>query len=75
MKRRKMLSPNTQEPDTLVFHREMYERRLDRFKQRGGFTEREISDKVNNPSLFRRTPEALETDAKKEDDEQAKVKR
>jgi hypothetical protein len=42
------------EPETLVFHREMYNRRLRRLRQRGGLSEREIAVQVNDPTLFRR---------------------
>ena len=72
MKRKKMTNLTTNDPDTLVFHREMYKRRLDRLKNRGGFTEREISEQVNNPALFRRVPETLGASSKKEGAEQPK---
>ncbi len=42
--------------NTLTFHRELYERRLQRIQQRGGLTEREAAEKANDPSLFRRGP-------------------
>jgi hypothetical protein len=42
------------EIDTLVFHRKMYERRMQRLKQRNGLTEQEIADEANDPKFFRR---------------------
>lgn len=62
----KKTSRNQQEPETLVFHREMYDRRLERLRQRGGLSEREIAVQVNNPSLFRRQRSGVEADCNPE---------
>ncbi len=50
------------EPETLVFHREMYNRRLRRLRQRGGLSEREIAVQVNDPTLFRRQRTGIQAD-------------
>jgi hypothetical protein len=47
-----------QEPDTLSIHREMYERRMRRLKQRNGLTEQEIANEANDPKFFRKGGEA-----------------
>jgi hypothetical protein len=66
MKHKKTGNRNIQEPETLTFHREMYERRLRKLKQRGGLSERELSDQVNTPIRFKRIPDVAEADAEKE---------
>ena len=49
-------NPNqrSNEPDTLRFHREMYERRMRTITYREGRTERELVDDANDPAFFRR---------------------
>ncbi len=42
--------------NSFQFHREMYERRLQRIQQRSGKTEREVVENANDPTLFRRNP-------------------
>ncbi len=55
------MNPNPSN-DTLRLHREMYERRMRRMRQLAGLTEREVSEKVNDPRLFRRNvPEGNQT--------------
>lgn len=61
MKQRKVNQLNTSEPDTLTFHKEMYQRRLRKLKERGGLSEKEIADHANNPALYKREPESDET--------------
>jgi hypothetical protein len=56
-----MKSKRTEVKSTLAFHREMYERRLERTKRLGGITERQAADKANDPASFRRGPKP-ETD-------------
>jgi hypothetical protein len=57
MKQKKVSQHNSREPDTLVFHREMYQRRLRKLQERGGLTEKEIADQANNPAQFKRDAE------------------
>ncbi len=69
----KKISKNLPEPETLVFHREMYDRRLRRLRHRGGMSEREIAVQVNDPTLFRRqrTGVGAESNIIPETDDQA----
>lgn len=54
MKPNKAAKRSKAELDTLAFHREMYERRLRKMKQRQGLTHKEIVDEANDPAYFRR---------------------
>jgi ribosome-binding protein aMBF1 (putative translation factor) len=50
------------EPETLTFHRQMYDRRIRKLRQRGGLSDREIAVQVNDPTHFRRSPQDAEAD-------------
>lgn len=45
------------EPETLKRHREMYEERQKYFRLTHGETEREITDRANNPRVYKENPE------------------
>ena len=51
-----MMPMRTSFKNSFRFHREMYERRLQRIQQRSGKTEREVVENANDPALFRRYP-------------------